>query len=56
MCDFAEVLRVLVDEVYPDAERIVFVVDNLNTHLAAALYERFEPAEARSIATKIEWH
>lgn len=56
MCDFAEVLRDLVDEVYPDAERIVLVVDNLNTHHAAALYERFEPAKARRIAAKIEWH
>ena len=56
MCDFAEVLRDLVDEVYPDAERIVLVVDSLNTHHAAALYERFEPAEARRIAAKIEWH
>ena len=56
MCDFAEVLRDLVDEVYPDAQRIVLVVDNLNIHHAAALYERFEPAEARRIATKIEWH
>jgi len=56
MGDCAEVLRDLVDEVYPDAERIVLVVDNLNTHHAAALYERFEPAEARRIAAKIEWH
>ena len=56
MRDFAEVLRELVDEVYPEAERILLVVDNLNTHHAAALYERFEPAEARRIAEKIEWH
>ncbi len=56
LCDFAEVLRDLVDEVYPDAQRIVLVVDNLNIHHAAALYERFEPAEARRIAAKIEWH
>jgi transposase len=54
--DFACVLRELVDEMYPDAERIVLVVDNLNTHHAAALYEQFEPAEARRIAAKIEWH
>ena len=54
--DFAEQLRVLVDEDYPDAERIVLVVDNLNTHGSACLYERFEPAEARRIASKIEWH
>lgn len=56
LCDFAEVLRDLVDEMYPDAERIVLVVDNLNTHHAAALYERFEPTEAHRIAAKIEWH
>lgn len=56
MHDFAEVLRDLVDEMYPDAEQIVLVVDNLNIHHAAALYEHFEPAEARRIAAKIEWH
>jgi transposase len=54
--DFADILRDLVDEVYPDAERIVLVVDNLNIHQPACLYERFDPAEARRIASKIEWH
>lgn len=54
--DFAQVLRDLVDDVYPDAERIVLVVDNLNIHHPASLYERFAPAEARRIASKIEWH
>jgi len=54
--DFAQVLRDLVDVVYPDAERIVLVVDNLNIHHPACLYERFDPAEARRIASKIEWH
>lgn len=54
--DFAEVLRDLVDEMYPDAEQIVLVVDNLNIHHPAALYAQFEPAEARRIAAKIEWH
>lgn len=54
--DFAEVLRALVDEDYPQAETIVLVVDNLNTHHPGALYERFEPAEARRIAAKLEWH
>ena len=39
--DFAEVLRDLVDGVYPDAERIVLVVDNLNIHHPACLFERF---------------
>ena len=54
--DFAQVLRDLVDDVYPDAEQIVLVVDNLNIHHPASLYERFAPAEARRIASKIEWH
>jgi len=54
--DFAEVLRDLVDEVYPDAEQIVLVVDILNKHQPACLYERFAPAEARRIAAKIAWH
>jgi len=54
--DFAEVLRELVDGAYPEAERIVLVVDNLNIHHPACLYERFDPAEARRIASKIEWH
>lgn len=54
--DFAQVLRDLVDDVYPDADQIVLVVDNLNTHHPACLYERFDPAEARRIAAKIEWH
>lgn len=54
--DFAEVLRAIVDEDYPDADTIVLVVDNLNTHHPAALYEHFQPEEARRIAEKIEWH
>lgn len=54
--DCADVLRDLVDVVYPEAEKIVLVVDNLNIHHPACLYERFEPAEARRIAAKIEWH
>jgi hypothetical protein len=54
--DCAEVLRDLVDVVYPEAEVIVLVVDNLNIHHPACLYERFPPAEARRIAERIEWH
>lgn len=54
--DCAYVLRDLVDEVYPDAECIVLVVDNLNIHHPACLYEAFSPAEARRIAHKLEWH
>ena len=56
LVDFAELLRQLVDEDYPHVERIVLVTDNLNTHTPAALYERFEPEEARRISQKIEWH
>lgn len=54
--DMAEQLRQLVDEDYPDAEQIVLVTDNLNTHTPACLYERFVPQEARRIARKLEWH
>lgn len=54
--DFAEQLRLLVDIEYPEADKIVLVLDNLNTHSAAALYERFKPEEALRIAQKIEWH
>ena len=54
--DFAEALRVIVDEDYPDAEQIVLVTDNLNIHKMASLYERFAPEEAHRITRKIEWH
>ena len=54
--DFAEVLKELVDEIYPTAKKIVLVTDNLNIHHPACLYERFTPAEARRIAAKFEWH
>jgi hypothetical protein len=49
-------LRQLADECYAAAERIVLVCDNLNTHTPAALYEAFEPAEARRLAERFEWH
>jgi hypothetical protein len=54
--DLAEQLRQLVEEDFPNAERIVLVTDNLNTHSAACLYERFVPEQARRIAAKLEWH
>jgi len=54
--DFAELLRFLADEEYSEAEVIVLVTDNLNTHSPACLYERFEPAEARRLAQRFEWH
>jgi DDE superfamily endonuclease len=55
-CEFAEQLRLLVDEDYPEAEQVVLVVDNLKTHSPACLYERFAPEDARRIARKLEWH
>jgi hypothetical protein len=54
--DWAHVVKDLVDVHYPDAERVVLVMDNLNTHTPAALYEAFEPAEAKRIADKLEIH
>ena len=54
--DWAEVVRKLVDEDYADKERIVLVMDNLNTHHPSSLYEAFEPEEARRIAERLEIH
>jgi transposase len=54
--DFAECMRDLIDVHYPDAERIRVVLDNLSAHSAGALYQAFEPAEARRILTKLEFH
>jgi hypothetical protein len=54
--DFAEVVRWLVEEVHPDAEKVVLVMDNLNTHKVASLYEAFPPERARRIAERLEIH
>jgi hypothetical protein len=54
--DYAACLRQLSDEIYPDAEVIVIVQDNLNTHSPASLYEAFEPGEAKRIADRFEFH
>lgn len=54
--DFAQVVRHLIEGAYPEAERIVLVLDNLNTHGAHSLYEAFDPATARRLSEKIEWH
>jgi len=54
--DFAACIRELVDVHYADAEKIVLVLDNLNTHSEGSLYETFEPAEARRLAEKLEIH
>jgi hypothetical protein len=54
--DFAYALRDLVDGQFPAAERIVLVLDQLNTHIPAALYQAFPPAEAWRILARLEWH
>jgi transposase len=54
--DFAECMRDLVDQHYPKSELIRVVMDNLSTHTPAALYETFEPAEARRILRRLEFH
>jgi hypothetical protein len=54
--DFAQVIRDLVDVHYPQAEKIVLVMDNLNTHKLASLYQAFPPDEARRLIERLEIH
>ena len=54
--DYAEVLRWLAEDVHPDADVIVLVQDNLNTHTLAALYEAFPAEQARRLAARFEVH
>jgi DDE superfamily endonuclease len=54
--DWAQAIQDLVDVHYPAAERIVLVLDNLNTHVGSALYDTFPPAEARRLWQKLELH
>lgn len=54
--DFGAFLRYVVDDVYAEAEKVVLVTDNLNTHGPGSLYEVFDPATARRLAGRIEWH
>ena len=54
--DFAEQMKWLVDQAYPDATVIRLVLDNLNTHKPGSLYEAFAPSEARRIAKRLEFH
>lgn len=54
--DFAQCMKELVDVHFPEAQVIRVVLDNLNTHDFSSLYETFEPAEARRIARKLEFH
>lgn len=54
--DFAHFVKDLVDGQYRDAERIILVMDNLNTHSPASLYEAFEPEQAKRLTEKLEIH
>lgn len=54
--DWAQAMRELSDVYYPDAEVIVMVLDNLNTHSPASFYEAFEPEEARRLVNRFEFH
>ena len=54
--DWAEEIKYLVDVLYPDAEKIILVMDNLNTHKPSSLYKKYPPAEARRIIKKLEIH
>ncbi len=54
--DWAYFMRELIDQHYPDAEKIVLVMDNLNTHTPSCFYEVFAPQEARRLTEKLEIH
>ncbi len=54
--DFANCIEMIEDEYYPNCEKIVLVMDNLNTHSIASLYTAFPPEKARRLAEKLEIH
>lgn len=54
--DWATVVKVVLDEVYPDAQVVRLVMDNLNVHSLGSLYQAFDPAEARRLAKRLEIH
>jgi hypothetical protein len=54
--DYAQVLKELSDTHFPEANKIVLVQDNLNTHRPASLYQAFPAAEARRLVERFEWH
>lgn len=54
--DYAHQMKYLVDECYPDADKIRVIQDNLNTHVKASLYKAFKPEEAKRILDKLEFH
>ena len=54
--DWAHFMKGLLDGPYANAQKVVLVQDNLNTHVPSSFYEAFAPAEARRLVEKIEWH
>jgi hypothetical protein len=54
--DWAHFIKGMLDERYPEAAKVILVLDNLNTHATASLYETFEPEEARRLASRLEIH
>jgi hypothetical protein len=54
--DWASMIKEMLDERYPDAIKVRLVMDNLNTHNIASLYETFEPQEARRLADRLDIH
>lgn len=54
--DFADMMKLLADEIYPDADKIRVVMDNLNTHTTSSLYEFFAPEEARRLVRRLDFH
>jgi hypothetical protein len=56
MVDWADEIRILLDEDYADAQKVILICDNLNTHKAASLYEAFGPQEAKRLRDHLEFH
>lgn len=56
MIDWAAEMRILLEEDYPDAEKVILVCDNLNTHKVASFYEAFPPEQARKLRDRLEIH
>jgi len=54
--DWAHEVRTVLDQHYPDADRVILICDNLNTHKIASFYEAFPPAEARRLAERLDIH
>ncbi len=54
--DLGNILKHTADDLYPMAEKIILVTDNLNTHSPASLYKAFPPEEAHRLTERFEWH